>query len=100
MTVRYVLLRRTRMRLRYFERGTPSIGVAARSSGVAIVLQPALVRRWILARLPSCAGSTEPLKRTRAPRRGVLSLSLRPTFVRTSTVTSALVAGGDLATTW
>ena len=50
--------------------------------------------------LPSCAGRTEPLKRTRCAARGVLSLSLSPTFVRTSTVTSGLVAGGDFAVAW
>ena len=88
------------MRLRYFDRATPLIGVAAVSSGLAIVFQPALVLRWIWTALPSCAGSTEPLKRTRAPRAGVLSPSRRPTFGRTSTVTSALVAGGAFATTW
>ncbi len=86
------------MRLRYFDRETPSSGVAARSAGVAIVFQPTLVRRWILTSAPSCAGSTEPLKRTRAPRAGVLSASRSPTRVRTRTVTSALVACGDLAT--
>ena len=68
------------MRARYFDRATPLSGVAVASTGVAIVLQPALVRRWILTVLPSCAGSTEPLKRTRLPRAGVLSPSRRPTL--------------------
>jgi hypothetical protein len=41
------------MRLRYFDRLTPSSGVAVRSTGVAIVFQPTLVRRWILTARPS-----------------------------------------------
>ena len=89
-----------RIRARYVERATPSSGVAAVSVGVLIVFQPLLVLRWIRTVLPSCAGRTEPLKRTRWPIRGVLSLSRSPTFVRTRTVTSGLVAGGDFTVTW
>ena len=70
------------------------------STGVAIVLQPVPVRRWIFTVEPSCAGNTEPRKRTRAPRAGVRSPSRSPTLVRTSTVMSALVVRGARATTW
>ena len=77
------------------ERATPLSGVAAASTGVLSVFQPLPVLRWTLTAVPSCAGVTRPEKRTRWPRRGVLSLTFRPTRTRTPTVTSALVAGGE-----
>ena len=88
-----------RMRLAYFDRWTPLSGVAVASTGEATVFQPLRVLRWIRTRCRRARAGRSPGSARRAAR-GVLSPSLSPTFVRTSTVTSALVAGGDLAVTW
>src|SRR4051812_28218913 len=87
-----------RMRLLYVEL---SVVAGGRTSALAIVLKPELVRRWIFTRPVACPGATPPLKVTRWPRRTFEALTRKVTLWRTRISTTGLVTGGDaLATTW
>ncbi len=58
---------------------------------------PVDVRFWMAARRPLCGGRTIPRKRTRVPFAGVLSLTEKPTSMRTLTSSSPDCWAGDVA---